>query len=70
LPAIAGAGLPALRFDHTVVSVPPLEWEEGGIAGAELHYSPLWPLSPETFTVVSAGPDIMSEELGVLAATQ
>ena len=70
LPAIAGAGLPAVRFGDRVVSVPPVRWEENGFAGAELHYSPLWPLSPETFTVVSAVPDIMSDGLGVLAATQ
>ncbi|HEX4505155.1 MAG TPA: tRNA lysidine(34) synthetase TilS [Alphaproteobacteria bacterium] len=70
LPAIAGAGLPAVRFGDRVVSVPPVGWEESGFAGTELHYSPLWPLSPETFTVVSAVPDIMSDGLGVLAATQ
>ena len=70
LPAIAGAGLPAVRFEDRVVSVPPVGWAESGLAGAELRYSPLWPLSPETFTVVSAVPDIMSDGLGVLAATQ
>jgi tRNA(Ile)-lysidine synthase len=70
LPAIAGAGLPAVRFGDKVVSVPPVGWTESGFAGAELQYSPLWPLSSETFTVVSAGPDIMSDGLGVLAATQ
>jgi tRNA(Ile)-lysidine synthase len=70
LPAIAGAGLPAVRFGDRVVSVPAVGWAESGPAGAEVHYSPLWPLSPETFTVVSAGPDIMSDRLGVLAATQ
>ena len=70
LPAIVGAGLPAVRFDDRVVSVPPVGWEESSFAGTELHYSPLWPLSPETFTVVSAVPDIMSDGLGVLAATQ
>ena len=70
LPAIAGAGLPAVRFGDRVVSVPPVEREESGFAGIELRYSPLWPLSPETFTVVSAVPDIMSDGLGVLAATQ
>jgi len=70
LPAIAGAGLPAVRLGDTVVSVPPVGWAENGFGGAQMHYSPLWPLSPETFTVVSAGPDIMSDGLGVLAATQ
>jgi hypothetical protein len=69
-PAIAGAGLPAIRFDDRVVSVPPVGWAEDGFTAPELHYSPLWPLSPETFTVVSAVPDIMSDWLGVLAATQ
>lgn len=70
LPAVAGAGLPAVSVDDRVVAVPPIGWPEGGFAGAELRYSPLWPLSPETFTVVSAAPDIMSDGLGVLAATQ
>ncbi len=60
-PAVAGAGLPAIRLGDRVVSVPPAGWAESGFAGAELHYSPLWPLSSETFTVVSAGPDIMSD---------
>jgi tRNA(Ile)-lysidine synthase len=60
LPAIAGAGLPAVRFGERLVSVPPLGWTESGYEGVEMHYSPLWPLSSETFTVVSAGPDIMS----------
>jgi tRNA(Ile)-lysidine synthase len=70
LPAVAGAGLPAVRFGDRVVAVPLAGWAENGFAGAELHYSPLWPLSAETFTVVSDVPDIMSEGLGVLAATQ
>ena len=60
LPAIAGAGLPAVRFGDRVVSVPSVGWAESGFGEVELHYSPLWPLSSETFTVVSAGPDIMS----------
>jgi tRNA(Ile)-lysidine synthase len=60
LPAIAGAGLPAVSFGDGPVSVPPVGRMERGYSGVELHYSPLWPLSSETFTVVSAGPDIMS----------
>jgi tRNA(Ile)-lysidine synthase len=60
LPAIAGAGLPAIRLGGRVVSVPSIGWTEGGLAEVELRYSPLWPLSSETFTVVSDGPDIMS----------
>ena len=61
LPAVAGAGLPAIRLGGRVVAVPSVGWAESGIAEVELRYSPLWPLSSETFTVVSAGPDIMSD---------
>lgn len=60
LPAVAGAGLPALRSAGRLVAVPSTGWAEDGFAIVEQHYSPLWPLSSETFTVVSAGPDIMS----------
>lgn len=60
LPAIAGAGLPAVRCGGRVVSVPPAGWAEGDFPEVEMLYSPLWSLSPETFTVVSARPDIMS----------
>ena len=60
LPAVVGAGLPAVRLGDRVVAVPSLGWAESGFPEVELHYSPLWPLSSETFTVVSAGPDIMS----------
>jgi tRNA(Ile)-lysidine synthase len=60
LPAIAGTGLPAIRLGERVVAVPSVGWAESGFSKVELHYSPLWPLSSETFTVVSAGPDIMS----------
>jgi tRNA(Ile)-lysidine synthase len=60
LPAIVGAGLPALRLDGRLVAVPALGWAEKEIMGVELHYLPLWPLSSETFTVVYAVPDIMS----------
>ena len=59
--ASIGAGLPAVRFGDRVVSVPSVGWAESGFGEVELHYSPLWPLSSETFTVVSAGPDIMSD---------
>jgi tRNA(Ile)-lysidine synthase len=61
VPAVAGAGLPAIRLDGRVVAVPSIGWAESDCPEVELHYSPLWPLSSETFTVVSAGPDIMSE---------
>jgi tRNA(Ile)-lysidine synthase len=60
LPAVAGTGLPAIRLGERVVAVPSIGWAESGYSEVELHYSPLWPLSSETFTVVSAGPDIMS----------
>ena len=61
LPAVAGTGLPAIRLGERVVAVPSVGWAESGCPDVELHYSPLWPLSSETFTVVSAGPDIMSD---------
>jgi len=61
LPAVVGSGLPALRSDGGVVAVPSVGWAESGFPEVELRYSPLWPLSSETFTVVSAGPDIMSD---------
>jgi hypothetical protein len=61
LPAVAGAGLPAIRLGDRLVAVPSIGWAESGIGEVELRYSPLWPLSSETFTVVSAGPDIMSD---------
>jgi tRNA(Ile)-lysidine synthase len=61
LPAVAGAGLPAVRLGDRLVSVPPVGWAEDGFPVVEVLYSPLWPLSSETFTVVSAGPDIMSD---------
>jgi tRNA(Ile)-lysidine synthase len=61
LPAVAGAGLPAIRSGSRVVAVPSIGWAESDYPEVELHYSPLWPLSSETFTVVSAGPDIMSD---------
>jgi tRNA(Ile)-lysidine synthase len=60
LPAVAGTGLPAIRLGERVVSVPSIGWTESECPEVEVHYSPLWPLSSETFTVVSAGPDIMS----------
>jgi tRNA(Ile)-lysidine synthase len=61
LPAVAGAGLPAVRFGDRLVSVPPIGWAEDGFPVFEVRFSPLWPLLSETFTVVSAGPDIMSD---------
>lgn len=61
LPAVAGTGLPAIRLGERVVAVPSVGWTESGCPDVELRYSPLWPLSSETFTVVSAGPDIMSD---------
>jgi tRNA(Ile)-lysidine synthase len=60
LPAVAGTGLLAIRLGGRVIAVPSIGWAEGDYPEVELHYSPLWPLSSETFTVVSAGPDIMS----------
>jgi tRNA(Ile)-lysidine synthase len=60
LPAIAGAGLPAVRSSGRLVSIPSLGWGENDFPIVELRYSPLWPLASETFTVVSAGTDIMS----------
>ncbi len=60
LPAVAGAGLPAVRSGGDLAAVPSAGWAENGFSAVEERYSPLWPLSSETFTVVSAGPDIMS----------
>jgi tRNA(Ile)-lysidine synthase len=60
LPAIVAAGLPALRSGDRLVAVPAIGWAEKDAPRVEQRYLPLWPLSPETFTVVYAGPDIMS----------
>ncbi len=60
LPSVVGAALPAVCVDGHPVAVPALGWVESDNSSAEGHYLPLWPLSPETFTVVSGGPDIMS----------
>lgn len=60
-PAVAGAGLPAIRDGGQVVSVPPIGWSEAGAPAIRYRLSPLWPLASETFTVVSAGADIMSD---------
>ncbi len=60
-PAVAGAGLPAIRSGEEVVSVPSIGWCKTGASGVRYRLSPLWPLASETFTVVSAGADIMSD---------
>lgn len=60
LPAIVGAGLPALRSKDRLLAVPAIGWAERDAPGVEQRYLPLWPLSSETFTVVYAGSDIMS----------
>ena len=60
LPSVAGAGFPAVRSGGEVVAVPSAGWAEKGAPTVEQRYLPLWPLSSETFTVVYAGPDIMS----------
>ncbi len=60
LSAIVGAGLPALRLDDRLIAVPAVGWAEKGIPGVEQRFLPPWPLSSETFTVVSTQSDIMS----------
>jgi tRNA(Ile)-lysidine synthase len=60
VPAIVGAGLPALRCGDRLLAVPSIGWAEKDAPGVEQYYLPLWPLSSETFTVVYAEPDIMS----------
>jgi tRNA(Ile)-lysidine synthase len=59
--AVAGAGLPAIRNGEQVVSVPSIGWSEAGAPPIRYRLKPLWPLASETFTVVSAGADIMSD---------
>ena len=59
--ASAGAGLPAVRRGDRVVCVPVIGWSETGAPAIACRLSPLWPLASETFTVVSAGADIMSD---------
>lgn len=59
IPAIVGAGLPALRHADTVIAVPSLGWPGDGTFEVEQRLTPLWPLAPERFTVVSVGSDIM-----------
>ena len=60
LPSAAGAALPAVRSDGRLTAAPAAGWTAPGAPQAKARYLPLWPLSPETFTVVSGGPDIMS----------
>ncbi len=60
LPSVAGAGLPAVKAGGEVVAVPSVGWAQMGVPTVEQRYLPLWSLSSETFTVVYAGPDIMS----------
>jgi tRNA(Ile)-lysidine synthase len=60
VPSIAGAGFAAVKQGDRAVAVPSAGWAEEVFPTVEQHYLPLWPLSSETFTVVYAGPDIMS----------
>lgn len=60
LPAVAGRSLPALRQDQEVVAIPVLGLPPDGSLPVKQRLLPLWPLASETFTVVSAGADIMS----------
>jgi len=52
LPAIVGAGLPAARSGGLLLAVPALGWTADGAPEVEQLFSPLWPLTAETFTVV------------------
>jgi tRNA(Ile)-lysidine synthase len=58
-PAIVGSGLPAVRSGDMLLSVPSVGWSREGAPVIEQRLAPPWPLSPERFTVVSAGPDII-----------
>jgi tRNA(Ile)-lysidine synthase len=61
-PAIVGSGLPAVRSGDMLLSVPSLGWSREGAPVIEQRFAPPWPLSPERFTVVSAGPDIIFDK--------
>jgi tRNA(Ile)-lysidine synthase len=61
IPAAARAGFPAARNNGALAAVPALGWQVAEAAILEQRLTPLWPLASETFTVVSAGPDIMSD---------
>lgn len=61
VPAEARAGFPAARNNGALTAVPALGWQDAEAAILEQRLTPLWPLASETFTVVSAGPDIMSD---------
>jgi tRNA(Ile)-lysidine synthase len=53
VPAVLGAGLPAIREGQLLVSVPALGWAAEGAPSVELRFTPNWPLSSEPFTVVN-----------------
>ncbi len=61
LPAAVGAALPAVRNGDRILSLPAVGWSDTGTPAIECRFLPLWPLASETFTVVSAGADIMSD---------
>jgi tRNA(Ile)-lysidine synthase len=62
VPAIVAAGLPALRIGGDLVAAPGLGWAATAAPEVDHSFEPLWPLSSETFTVVSGGPDIMFDD--------
>ena len=57
------AGVPRMIavLNGALTAVPALGWQDAEAAILEQRLTPLWPLASETFTVVSAGPDIMSD---------
>ncbi len=59
LPAMVAETLPAVRCNGIVVAVPGLSWLADGTNPVDQRWTPLWPLSAETFTVVSGLPGII-----------
>ncbi len=59
LPAVAGAGLPAIRSGEKLMAVPALGWRENDGPEVEQRFTPPCSLSSERFTVVNAGQNIM-----------
>ncbi len=59
LPSVAGASLPAARRGGQLVAIPSIGWAADGAPPVELRFTPRWPLSSETFTVVNRVRDII-----------
>lgn len=52
-PAFVGASLPAIRMRGDLMAVPGLGWRKTDAPRVQLRFTPRWPLSSETFTVVN-----------------